>query len=294
MKDGNKAHDGSVESLVRSSQTDKNYALKLAAALLSYEQIIVLTGQNWRLSSELPLTKDLNSEQDTLSEKGWKMYYDKIGVTVDIVIFTIKNDDLQVLLVKRKMEPFKDQWAIPGGFVRKEEAIEHAARRELEEETGVKEVYLEQLYTFGKPKRDPRGRIVTVAYFSLVSSNRLIKPIAKTDVYEADWHSMYNLPKKLAFDHADILEYALQRLRYKLEYTTVGFQLLPQKFTLTELQKVYEIILNKKLDKRNFRKKLASLNVLIPLHETKMDGAHRPAKLHSFKEKKFIFPKGVI
>ena len=102
--------------------------------------------------------KDLNSEQPTLSKKGWKMYYDKIGVTVDIVIFTIKNDDLQVLLVKRKMEPFKDQWAIPGGFVRKEEAIEHAARRELEEETGVKEVYLEQLYTFGKPKRDPRGK----------------------------------------------------------------------------------------------------------------------------------------
>jgi len=222
------------------------------------------------------------------------MYYDKIGVTVDIVIFTIKNDDLQVLLVKRKMAPFKDQWAIPGGFVRKEESLKNAARRELEEETGVKDVYLEQLYTFGKPKRDPRGRIVTVAYYALISSNRIIKPIAKTDVYEADWHSMYHLPKKLAFDHDHILDYALQRLRYKLEYTTVGFQLLPKKFTLTELQKVYEIILNKKLDKRNFRKKIASLNVLIALNETKMEGAHRPARLHSFKEKKFIFPKGVI
>ena len=175
------------------------------------------------------------------------MYYDKIGVTVDIVIFTIKNDDLQVLLVKRKLAPFKDQWAIPGGFVRKEESLDNAARRELEEETGVKDVYLEQLYTFGKPKRDPRGRIVTVAYYSLISSNKQIKPIAKTDVYEAAWHSMYNLPKKLAFDHDHILNYALQRLRYKLEYTTVGFQLLPKKFTLTELQKVYEIILNKKL-----------------------------------------------
>lgn len=238
--------------------------------------------------------KDLNSEQDTLSGKGWKMYYDKIGVTVDIFIFTIKNDDLQVLLVKRKMAPYKDQWAIPGGFVRKEESLKDAARRELEEETGLKEVYLEQLYTFGKPKRDPRGRIVTVAYYALISANKQIKPIPRTDVYEADWHSTYNLPKKLAFDHDHILNYALQRLRYKLEYTTVGFQLLPKKFTLTELQKVYEIILNKKLDKRNFRKKIASLNVLIDLHETKMEGAHRPARLYSFKEKKFIFPKGVI
>ena len=227
-------------------------------------------------------------------QRGGKMYYDKLGITVDIVIFTIKNDALKVLLVKRKLAPYKDQWALPGGFVREKEALDHAARRELEEETGVKDVYLEQLYTFGKPQRDPRGRIVTVAYFALVSSNKIIKPIAKTDVYEADWHSMYDLPKKLAFDHADILAYALKRLRYKLEYTTVGFQLLPRKFTLTELQNVYEIIMHKKLDKRNFRKKIASLNVLKALNETKMEGAHRPAQLYTFRERKFTFPKGVI
>lgn len=239
------------------------------------------------------MTKDLNSDICTLTQKGWKMYYDKLGVAVDIVIFTIKNDDLKVILIKRNLSPFKDMWAIPGGFVREQEGIEAAAMRELMEETGVKDVYLEQLYTFGEPKRDPRGRIITVAYFALVDSTK-VKPIAKTDAYEADWHSMYDLPKKLAFDHEEILKYALKRLRYKLEYTTVGFQLLPDKFTLTELQKVYEIILNKKLDKRNFRKKIASLNLLQALHEHKMEGAHRPAQLYSFKEKEYIFPRGVI
>jgi 8-oxo-dGTP diphosphatase len=237
--------------------------------------------------------KDLNSGFNTLSKKGWQMYYDKLGVTVDIVIFSIKNDDLNVLLVKRKLQPFKDMWAIPGGFVRKNESLKKAAMRKLLEETGVKDVYLEQLYTFGEPKRDPRGRIITIAYFALIDSTK-IKPIARTDVYETGWHSMYDIPKKLAFDHEDILKYAFQRLRYKLEYTTVGFQLLPKKFTLSELQKVYEIILSKELDKRNFRKKIASLNLLKALNENKMEGAHRPARLYSFKEKKYIFPRGVI
>ena len=221
------------------------------------------------------------------------MYYDKIGVAVDIVIFTIKDNDLKVILVKRKLSPFKDMWAIPGGFIREPESIEAAAMRELMEETGVKDVYLEQLYTFGEPKRDPRGRIITVAYFALADSTK-VKPIAKTDVYEAEWHSVYGLPKMLAFDHEEILKYALKRLRYKLEYTTVGFQLLPDRFTLTELQKVYETILNRKLDKRNFRKKISSLSLLKASDDYKMEGAHRPARLYSFKEKEYIFPRGVI
>ena len=215
----------------------------------------------------------------------------EVAVTVDIVIFTIKDNDLQVLLVKRKYPPFEGMWAIPGGFVLEKESLENAARRELQEETGVSDVYLEQLYTFGNPDRDPRGRIVTVSYFALIDwKNTKLK--ATTDVEEAQWFSIYDLPD-LAFDHKDILEYALKRLRYKLEYTTVGFQLLPKEFTLTDIQRVYEIILNKTLDKRNFRKKILSLSLLEPIGESKK-GSHRPAQLYTFKKKEYIFPRGVI
>ncbi|KAF0193407.1 MAG: NUDIX hydrolase [bacterium] len=207
---------------------------------------------------------------------------DRPSVAVDTIIFTVRNKDLKVLLIKRKIEPFKGMWAIPGGFVRKGETLEEAARRELREETNVSNIYLEQLYTFGDPERDPRAWVVTVAYFALISSEQLeIK--ADTDAEDVDWYSMYNLPA-LAFDHEKILKYALERLRNKLNYTTVGFQLLPKKFTLTELQKVYEIILNRPIDKRNFRKKILSENMLIELLETKMDGVHRPARLYEFKE----------
>jgi len=216
----------------------------------------------------------------------------KISITVDIVIFTIRDDDLQVLLVKRKYPPFKGMWVIPGGFVQENEDLEKAALRELEEETGVKDVYLEQLYTFGEPKRDPRGHVVTISYMALIDSET-VRLRATMDAEKAAWYSIYKLPE-LGFDHKKILDYSLQRLRYKLEYTTVGFQLLPKKFTLSGLQSAYEIILNKKLDKRNFRKKILSLGLLQATAETKMEGAHRPAKLYRFKKKEFVFPKGVI
>ncbi|HWP48429.1 MAG TPA: NUDIX domain-containing protein [Candidatus Limnocylindrales bacterium] len=210
------------------------------------------------------------------------------AVTVDIVIFTILEADLKVLLVKRKIPPFKGMWAIPGGFVRKDESLDHAARRELKEETHVSDVYLEQLYTFGDPHRDPRMRVITVAYFALINSEEL-NLRASPNVEEVQWFSMYKLPP-LAFDHKEILDYALERLRNKLNYTTVGFQLLPEKFTLTELQKVYEIILNKKLDKRNFRKKILSMGILKECEgETKIyRGYHRPAQLYSFALDRFI------
>lgn len=207
---------------------------------------------------------------------------DRPSVAVDTIIFTVDGKDLKVLLIKRKIEPFKGMWAIPGGFVRMGETLEQAARRELFEETNVSNIYLEQLYTFGDPGRDPRAWVVTIAYFALISSERLeIK--ADTDAEDVDWFSMYSLPP-LAFDHEKILKYALERLRNKLSYTTIGFQLLPKKFTLTEIQKVYEIILNKPIDKRNFRKKILSENMLTELEETKMDGVHRPARLYQFKE----------
>jgi 8-oxo-dGTP diphosphatase len=213
-------------------------------------------------------------------------------VTVDIVIFTILDGVLKVLLVKRRMPPFVAQCAIPGGFVHEDEDLDQAALRELREETGVSDVYLEQLYSFGKPDRDPRGRVITVAYFALISADRQLK--AGSDAAEADWHPTNHLPS-LAFDHATILSYAIERLRNKLEYTTVGFQLLPEKFTLTELQEVYEAILGKKLDKRNFRRKMSILKILRPLPEYRR-GGQRPAQLYRFVAARFekLKDKGIL
>ena len=213
-------------------------------------------------------------------------------VTVDIVIFTIQQGVLKVLLVKRGIAPFIGKFAIPGGFVLEDEDLEQAAVRELKEETGVADVYLEQLYSFGDPKRDPRGRVVTIAYFALISADRKLK--AGTDAAEAAWHPMDDLPP-LAFDHAAILGYALERLRNKLEYTTVGFQLLPEKFTLTELQEVYQAILGKELDKRNFRRKMSVLKILKPLPEYRR-GGQRPAQLYRFVAARFekLKDKGIL
>jgi 8-oxo-dGTP diphosphatase len=213
-------------------------------------------------------------------------------VTVDLVIFTIQSGVLKVLLVKRGLPPFLGQPAIPGGFVLEDEGLDQAALRELQEETGVVDVYLEQLYSFGHPKRDPRDRVVTVAYFALVSADRPLK--AGTDAAEAHWWAVDQVPV-LAFDHNQILAYAVERLRNKLEYTTVGFQLLPEKFTLTELQEVYEAILGKKLDKRNFRRKLTLLKILQPLTEYRK-GGQRPAQLYRFASAKFekLKDKGIL
>lgn len=208
--------------------------------------------------------------------------YPRPSVTVDLVIFTIADNDLKVLLIRRGGEPFKGRWALPGGFVEIGESLEKAAARELKEEAGVTNVYLEQLYTFGEPKRDPRGRVISVSYFALVDAGRQ-RIRAASDAAEAEWHSVFNSPK-LAFDHKKILEYAVWRLRNKIEWTTVGYELLPKKFTLSELQRVYEIILQRPVDKRNFRKKILSQGQIRELNEARSDGAHRPAKLYSFRK----------
>ena len=215
-------------------------------------------------------------------------------VTVDVVIFTIREDALQVLLVQRGAQPFKDRWALPGGFIREDEPLEQAALREREEETGVRDVYLEQLYTFGDPDRDPRGRVITVAYYALVASDRQTLA-AGTDAAAARWWPAGS-PPPLAFDHREILDYAVERLRNKLEYTTVGFQLLPAKFTLTRLQRVYEAILGRALDKRNFRRKMELLDILTPLEEWVREGATRPAQLYRFSARRFekLKDKGIL
>jgi 8-oxo-dGTP diphosphatase len=209
--------------------------------------------------------------------------YDRPSVTVDVVIFSILDEQLKVLLIKRKAWPYEGMWAIPGGFVHMDESLEQAAYRELAEETNVtsEQVYLEQLYTFGEPNRDPRTRVITVTYFALVSADKL-RPQAAYDAEGVDWFSVYDLPP-LAFDHADILDYALTRLRYKLEYSAVGFQLLPERFTLRELQDAYEIILGTKLDKGNFRSKLRKTQV-VEMVGGYRDTGGRPARLYRFRE----------
>ena len=214
-------------------------------------------------------------------------------MTVDIVIFTLREGSLQVLLVKRGVPPFEGQYAIPGGFIRGDESLEEAALRELYEETGVRNMFLEQLYTFGDPKRDPRGRVITVAYYALIGSDKL-SLVAGADAAEAQWFPASSVPP-LAFDHKSILDYALERLRNKLEYTTVGFQLLPEKFTLGELQAVYEAILGRPLDKRNFRRKLALLGILTPLREWQRTG-RKPARLFRFAAARFekLKDKGIL
>lgn len=214
-------------------------------------------------------------------------------VTVDIVIFTVRDQALQVLLVKRAIPPFQGQHAIPGGFIHDNESLEHAALRELYEEAGVGDVYLEQLYSFGEPKRDPRGRVITVAYYALISSDA-VALVPGSDAAEAGWFCLDALPA-LAFDHLRILEYAVERLRNKLEYTTVGFELLPQKFTLGELQVVYEAILGRPLDKRNFRRKIALLKILKPLREWQRT-SRKPAQLYRFAASRFekLKDKGIL
>lgn len=204
------------------------------------------------------------------------------AVSVDVVILTVRDHRLEVLLVKRHHPPFEGYWATPGGFVHLDESLEDAAKRKLAEVTGAQDVYLEQLYTFGDPQRDPRMRVITVVYYALVRPNQLLLGAPHSgDESEPFLCWAYNVPP-LAFDHAAILSYTLQRLTGKLEYTNIGFQLLASEFTLSELQEVYEAILNRRLDKRNFRKKLLLTRIVEPTPRTKMVGQHRPAQLFRF------------
>jgi 8-oxo-dGTP diphosphatase len=207
-------------------------------------------------------------------------------LTVDCVVFGLDEGNLKVMLIQRKLPPSEEgEWALPGGFVRIHESLEEAARRELQEETGIGSVFLEQLYTFGALERDPRGRVVTVAYYALV--NQVDYQIrAATDASLADWFPVSNLPR-LAFDHNQILETALSRLKGKVRYEPIGFELLPPKFTLSQLQKLYEAILGTVLDKRNFRKKILKMDLLVELDEIQTDVSHRAARLYQFDAIKY-------
>jgi 8-oxo-dGTP diphosphatase len=211
--------------------------------------------------------------------------YPRAALTVDCVVFGFDEGELKVLLIQRALEPFKGRWALPGGFVHVDETLEAAARRELIEETGLKDIFLEQLYTFGAVDRDPRERVVSVAYYALVKLSDY-RAKAATDAANAGWFPISNVPK-LAFDHAEILAAGLARLKGKVRYQPIGFELLPPKFTLSQLQHIYEAVLGGGLDKRNFRKKVLGFGLLLPLKETQMAGRHRPAQLFRFDVDKY-------
>ena len=198
-------------------------------------------------------------------------------ITVDTVILSMFDDELKVLLIKRHTEPFKDKWAIPGGYVRMSENLDQAAERVLKERTGVENVFLEQLYTFGDPLRHPTSRVITCAYFALVRAKD-VQIFSDPDVA---WHNVNDLPP-LAFDHNQIITYSRKATRERLEVCPVAYQLLNEKFTLTEMQKAYELIMGKQLDKRNFRKKVLCTEGLIELNEFSKSTSKRPARLYKF------------
>lgn len=207
------------------------------------------------------------------------------ALAVDCVVFGLDAESLKVLLIERDREPFAGRWALPGGFVRLQETLDEAARRELREETGLENLYLEQLYTFGELDRDPRERVVSVAYYALV---RLLdhQVQAATDARRVGWFGIDDLPT-LVFDHARIVEAAHQRLCNKVRYQPIGFELLPPKFTLRQLQHLYETVLDRPLDKRNFRKKVLSMDLLLELDEVETDVRHRAARLYQFDKRKY-------
>ncbi len=211
--------------------------------------------------------------------------YPRGALTVDCVVFGLDDQELKVMLIQRGVAPFKGKWALPGGFVRLDETLDEAARRELEEETGLRDIFLEQLYTFGAIDRDPRERVVSVAHYALINLSEH-QVHAASDASAAAWFGVHDVPS-LAFDHADILQMALERLRGKVRYKPIGFELLPKKFTLSQLQRLYELVLERELDKRNFRKRVLAMGLLIELDEVEQDVAHRAARLYRFDERKY-------
>lgn len=212
--------------------------------------------------------------------------YPHPSVTVDCVIFGINFDEkkLEVLSIVRGKEPFAGKWANPGGFVNENEDLDAAAARELEEETGAQIEFMEQLYTFGTPGRDPRGHVITVAYYALAKK---VNVQGSDDAARAEWKSVdWLLSQELAFDHNKILAMALSRLQAKIRYAPIGFNLLPENFTMADLHELYSIVLQRKIDPTNFRKKILMMNILEEVG-VQTDVKHRPAKIYKFNKEKY-------
>ncbi|MCK5085042.1 MAG: NUDIX hydrolase [Candidatus Pacebacteria bacterium] len=212
--------------------------------------------------------------------------YEYSAAAVDLVIFAIINGELNTLLIKMKYKPFQGELALPGGRIRVYESVDECAKREIKEKVGINNIYVEQLYSFGDIKRDPSIRIISISYLALIDNTDNIK-LKTTEKYEEICWMPVNKVHKLAYDHNEILKYALSRLKSKLIYTNIVCNLLPKKFSLSEMQRVHEIILDRKLDKRNFRKKVFSLDLI--KEAGREEGVpHRPSKLYSFKTKKLM------
>jgi 8-oxo-dGTP diphosphatase len=212
----------------------------------------------------------------------------KSAFSVDNVIFGFDGADLKILLIKRGMQPFEGKWALPGDLVYPNEDLDTAVARVLEQLTGLRGVYLEQVKTFGAVNRHPLGRVITVAFYSLVKISKF-KLMPSSFAATAQWHAVSDVDD-LAFDHAEILQSCVETLKRKVRTNPVGFELLPQKFTLTELQQLYEAVLSlpkNGLDKRNFRKKVLSMELIVPCDEVQEGVAHRPAKLYQFDKQKY-------
>ena len=211
-----------------------------------------------------------------------------IKVSVDAVVFGYTSSDgLSILLIKRTMEPYRGQWALPGGLVKDDESLEEAVGRELEEETGVAINYLEQLYSFGQPKRDPRNRVVSVAYYGLVKPNAF-QLTPSNEASEVAWFPTKRMPSQ-AFDHKTIVEVAIQRLRGKMQYEPIGFELLDKKFPFSELEKLYAAVLDRPIDRRNFKKKIMKFGFLEETSEKQqLTGAGRPGNLYQFNEEAYF------
>ncbi|AXY76714.1 NUDIX hydrolase [Paraflavitalea soli] len=211
-----------------------------------------------------------------------------IKVAVDAVVFGYsKHEGVSVLLIQRKYPPFQNSWAIPGGFVLEGESLEAAVRRELQEETGIEVNYLEQLYTFGDPGRDPRQRIISIAYFALVQSAQFQQLKASTDAEHAQWFGIKQLPE-LAFDHLDILKVAIERIRAKIRYQPIGFELLDKVFPFADLEHLYMTLLDRDIDRRNFSRKMLALGILDETNEyAKPEGKGRPSKMYRFNEQRY-------
>ena len=207
--------------------------------------------------------------------------------SVDCVVFGFEGGVLKILLIERNEDPFKGWWALPGLFVEHDEGLDYAAERTLYELTGLRDIYMEQLYTFGDVDRHPEGRVITVAYYAMIrlSGKSELQPISNY-ARKAFWHPIADLPK-LGFDHSQIFEKSLEKIRRRISYQPIAFELLPEKFTLTQLQNIYEAILNKKLDKRNFRKKMLNYGILKELEEKQRGVSYRAATLYKFDRRKY-------
>ncbi|MGC8828727.1 MAG: NUDIX hydrolase [Verrucomicrobiia bacterium] len=221
-----------------------------------------------------------------MNKYGYTYKYPRPAVAVDCVVFGLVLDCVEILLIQRKAEPFKYNWALPGGFLNIDEDLETAARRELFEETNIRAEFLEQIGAFGKPNRDPRDRVISIAYYTMIKPDGL-KIKAGSDAMDYQWFYIRNLPP-LAFDHKEIIEKALNILRKKVETEPFGIELLPYKFKLSQLQNLYEDILNTRIDKRNFRKKLFKHQVVIPAGELSQRSKCRPAQLYRFDFEKYM------